>query len=95
MLALVISIVPGLLTAMYLSEYGRSGRLAEIINLLVQSMAGVPSIIIGLFVYALGVVTLGWGISLLAGGLALAIMIFPVIVISSRMPSWRLIRIID
>ena len=83
-LALVISIVPGLLTAMYLSEYGRSGRLAEIINLLVQSMAGVPSIIIGLFVYALGVVTLGWGISLLAGGLALAIMIFPVIVISSR-----------
>jgi phosphate transport system permease protein len=84
LLALVISIVPGLLTAIYLSEYGRSGRLAEIINLLVQSMAGIPSIIIGLFVYALGVVTLGWGISLLAGGLALAIMVFPVIVISSR-----------
>ncbi|MGI6413201.1 MAG: phosphate ABC transporter permease PstA [Syntrophomonadaceae bacterium] len=84
LLAFVITIVPGLLTAIYLSEYGRSGRLAEMINLLVQSMAGVPSIIVGLFVYALGVVTLGWGISLLAGGLALAIMVFPVIVISSR-----------
>jgi phosphate transport system permease protein len=84
LLALVISIVPGLLTAIYLSEYGRSGWLAASINLLVQSMAGVPSIIIGLFVYALGVVALGLGISLLAGGLALAIMVFPVIVVSSR-----------
>lgn len=84
LLALVFSIVPGLLTAIYLSEYGRSGRLAEMINLLVQSMSGVPSIVVGLFVYALGVVTLGWGISLLAGGLALAIMVFPVIVVSSR-----------
>lgn len=84
LLALVLSIVPGLLTAIYLSEYGRNGSLAEMINLLVQSMAGVPSIVIGLFVYALGVVTLGWGISLLAGGLALAIMVFPVIVVSSR-----------
>ncbi|NLG32305.1 MAG: phosphate ABC transporter permease PstA [Syntrophomonadaceae bacterium] len=84
LLALAISFVPGLLTAIYLSEYGRSGCLAEMINLLVQSMAGVPSIIVGLFIYALGVVTMGWGISLLAGGLALAIMIFPVIVVSSR-----------
>lgn len=84
LLALVFSIVPGLLTAVYLSEYGSSGRLAEMISLLVQSMSGVPSIVTGLFVYALGVVTLGWGISLLAGGLALAIMVFPVIVVSSR-----------
>lgn len=84
LLALILSIIPGLLTAIYLSEYGRSRRLAEMINLLIQSMAGVPSIVIGLFVYAFGVVTLGWGISLLAGGLALAIMVFPVIVVSSR-----------
>jgi phosphate transport system permease protein len=84
LLALVLSLCPGLLTAAYLSEYGRSGRLAAMINLLVQSMAGVPSIVTGLFVYALAVVTLGWGISLLAGGLALAIMVFPVIVVSTR-----------
>jgi phosphate transport system permease protein len=53
LLALIMSIIPGLLTAIYLSEYGRQGQLPVIINLLVQSMAGVPSIITGLFVYAL------------------------------------------
>lgn len=84
LLALIFSILPGLATAVYLSEYGQKQRIAELINLLVQSLAGVPSIITGLFVYALGVVRMGWGISLLAGGMALAIMIFPVIVVSSR-----------
>ena len=58
-----MSTIPALLTAIYLSEYGRGGSLADIINLFIQSMAGVPSIVIGLFVYALGVVYLGWGIS--------------------------------
>ncbi|MDD2510388.1 MAG: hypothetical protein PHP26_05325 [Syntrophomonas sp.] len=43
LLALVFSIVPGLLTAVYLSEYGCNGRLAEMVSLLVQSMSGVPS----------------------------------------------------
>lgn len=84
LLALTVSTIPALLTAIYLSEYGRGGSLADIINLFIQSMAGVPSIVIGLFVYALGVVYLGWGISLLAGGVALAIMVLPVIVVSSR-----------
>ncbi|MGR6837502.1 phosphate ABC transporter permease PstA [Syntrophomonas erecta] len=83
-LALIFAIIPGLATAVYLSEYGHKHRLAEPINILVQSMSGVPSIVLGLFVYALGVVKLGWGISLLAGGVALALMIFPVIVVSSR-----------
>lgn len=84
LLALIISTIPALLTAIYLSEYGRDTKLASIINIFIQSMAGLPSIVIGLFVYALGVVYLGWGISLLAGGVALAIMILPVIVVSSR-----------
>ncbi len=83
-LALIFSAIPGLITAIYLSEYGGSTLLAQSINLLVQSMMGLPSIVIGLFVYALCVVKLRWGISLLAGGVALSIMIFPVIVIFSR-----------
>ncbi|HZJ85195.1 MAG TPA: phosphate ABC transporter permease PstA [Syntrophomonadaceae bacterium] len=83
-LALAWSLLPALATAIYLSEYHDNSRIATLINLLIQSMAGVPSIVIGLFVYALGVVALGWGISLLAGSLALAIMIFPVLAISSR-----------
>lgn len=84
LLALIFSIIPGLATAIYLSEYGRSQRRAEPINLLVQSMTGIPSIVVGLFVYALCVVKLHWGISLLAGGVALSLMVFPVIVVSSR-----------
>ncbi|MGI5880247.1 MAG: phosphate ABC transporter permease PstA [Syntrophomonadaceae bacterium] len=83
-LALCFSVVPALITAIFLSEYGRNTRFAHIINLLVQSMAGIPSIITGLFVYALCVVEMGWGICLLAGGLALGIMIFPVITVSCR-----------
>lgn len=84
LLALIFSIIPGLATAIYLSEYGRNQRLAEPVNLLVQSMTGIPSIVVGLFVYALCVVKLRWGISLLAGGVALSLMVFPVIVVTSR-----------
>lgn len=84
LLALIFSIIPGLATAVYLSEYGRNKRWTEIVNVLVQSMMGIPSIVVGLFVYALCVVRLGWGISLLAGGVALSLMVFPVIVVSSR-----------
>lgn len=83
-LALGLAIFPALITAAYLSEYQDNRKLNDLISLLIQSMAGIPSIVIGLFVYALGVVALGWGISLMAGSLALAIMIFPVLVISSR-----------
>lgn len=83
-LALCFSVIPALITAIFLSEYGRSTQSGYIINLLVQSMAGIPSIIIGLFVYALCVVKMGWGICLLAGSLALGIMIFPVITVSCR-----------
>lgn len=84
LLALILSVIPGLATAIYLSEYGRNRPLAEPVNLLVQSMTGIPSIVVGLFVYALCVVKLRWGISLLAGGVALSLMVFPVIVVSIR-----------
>lgn len=84
LLAVLFSSIPGLATAIYLSEFGRNRPLAGPVNLLIQSMAGLPSIVVGLFVYALCVVRLHWGISLLAGGVALGIMVFPVIVVSSR-----------
>jgi phosphate transport system permease protein len=83
-IALLATIIPALFTAIYLSEYAKPSPLTNIMEVLIQSMAGVPSIIIGLFVYALCVVQLGWGISLLAGGVALSVMIFPVMVVSIR-----------
>ena len=67
-----------------MAEYGGSGRLGGVFSLVIQCMAGIPSIVTGLFVYAVFVVWAGFGISLLAGGLALAIKVFPVIVITTR-----------
>lgn len=83
-IALAVTAIPAFFTAIYLSEYAQPSPLLNTMEVLIQSMAGVPSIITGLFVYALCVVQLGWGISLLAGGVALSIMIFPVIVVSMR-----------
>ncbi|QGU00390.1 Phosphate ABC transporter, permease protein PstA [Candidatus Syntrophocurvum alkaliphilum] len=83
-IALITSSIPGIITAIYLTEYSKPSRLRDNIEILIQSMAGVPSIIIGLFVYALFVVQMGWGMSLFAGGIALGIMIIPVIVVSTR-----------
>lgn len=83
-IALIAATIPALFTAIYLSEYAQPSPLLNTMEVLIQSMAGVPSIITGLFVYALCVVQLGWGISLLAGGVALSIMVFPVLVVSTR-----------
>ncbi len=83
-ITLIAATIPALFTAIYLSEYAQPSPLLNFMEVLIQSMAGVPSIITGLFVYALCVVQLGWGISLLAGGVALSIMVFPVLVVSTR-----------
>lgn len=97
LLATVFAAAPGIITAVYLAEYGGSGRLSSAFSLVVQCMAGIPSIVTGLFAYAVLVVWAGFGISLIAGCFALAIMVFPVIVITTRdalasvNPQYRLI----
>jgi len=83
-ISIMIAAIPALLTAIYLTEYGKASTLASLMNVVIQAMIGIPSILIGLFGYALFVVTLGFGISLLAGGLTLAIMIFPTLVVLMR-----------
>lgn len=83
-IAVTASAIPGIITAVYLAEYAGPTKFSSLINLTVQCMVGVPSIITGLFAYAFFVLYLGLGISLLAGGLALSIMIFPVIVVTAR-----------
>lgn len=83
-IAVLTSAIPALLTAIYLAEYGKASTVASWINFVIQAMIGIPSILIGLFGYAFFVVTLGFGISLLAGGLTLAIMILPTLVVLMR-----------
>ncbi len=84
LIAVAASAAPGVITAVYLSEYGRYAKLKVLVNMTIQCMAGIPSIVTGLFGYAIFVVYFGMGISLLAGGLSLGIMVFPVIVLTSR-----------
>jgi phosphate transport system permease protein len=79
LLALATATPLGLGTAIYLVEYTRPGRLTGIVRFGADCLAGVPSIIFGLFGFVLFVVTLGLGWSILAGGLTLAFMTLPTI----------------
>ncbi|MDT0305580.1 phosphate ABC transporter permease PstA [Streptomyces sp. DSM 44917] len=82
-LACVLAIPIGLLTAVYLVEYGR-GRLAKAITFFVDVMTGIPSIVAGLFILSLWIMMLDLGYSGLAGALALAILMMPIVVRSTE-----------
>lgn len=82
--ASVISIPIGLFTSIYLVEYGR-GMLARGITFFVDVMTGIPSIVAGLFAYALLVLLLGPGVRLgIGGAIALSVLMIPVVVRSSE-----------
>lgn len=84
-LATVISVPVGLLTSIYLVEYGR-GTLARVITFMVDVMTGIPSIVAGLFAYALFVLITGnpGYRSGLGGAVALSVLMIPVVVRSSE-----------
>ena len=70
----------GVLSAVYLQEYAKQGRLVRIIRYSTEALAGIPSIVYGLFGAAFFVSALKFGYSLLAGSLTLSIIILPVII---------------
>jgi phosphate transport system permease protein len=82
--AIIFALPIGLLSAIYLSEYSKDNLLTRIIKLAIVNLAGVPSVVYGLFGLALFVVFLKFGASILAGSLTLGIMILPVIITTSR-----------
>jgi len=82
--AILFALPIGLLAAIYLSEYAKDNLLTRIIKLAIINLAGVPSVVYGLFGLALFVVFLKFGASILAGSLTLGIMILPVIITTSR-----------
>ena len=82
--ATIISVPLGLLTSIYLVEYGR-GKLAKTITFLVDVMTGIPSIVAGLFAYALFALILGPGVRMgIIGAVALSVLMIPVVVRSSE-----------
>lgn len=83
--AAIISIPIGLMTAIYLVEYGKGGRMARTITFLVDVMTGIPSIVAGLFAYAVFALIFGPGVRMgIAGSVALAVLMIPVVVRSSE-----------
>ncbi|NYE19521.1 phosphate transport system permease protein [Microbacterium immunditiarum] len=83
--AAVISIPIGIFTAIYLIEYGEGRRVARGITFLVDVMTGIPSIVAGLFAYAVFALIFGPGIRLgIMGSVSLAVLMIPVVVRSSE-----------
>jgi phosphate transport system permease protein len=72
-----IAIPLGLGAAIYLSEYAKQNKITETIRFFIETLAGIPSVVIGLLGYVLLVNSLQWGHSLPSAALALAIMILP------------------
>ena len=71
----------GIMTAIYLTEYAKVGsRMVKVIRFCTESLAGIPSIIFGLFGMTFFVAILGLGFSILSGALTLSILILPVII---------------
>ncbi len=83
-LAILLASPLGVGSAIYLTEYTREGWITRIIRFGAECLAGVPSIILGLFGFVLFVMKLGFGWSILSGGLTLAIMVLPIIIRTSE-----------
>jgi phosphate transport system permease protein len=81
-LASVIAIPLGVLGAIYLNEYGRRNVLAKVIGFMADVMTGVPSIVMGLFIFSIW--TLHFGFSGLGGAFALACLMLPLVIRSSQ-----------
>lgn len=79
-LTMVILIPVGIGAAVYLAEYAPSGRVTGAIRYAIETLAGVPSIIFGLFGFALFVIALHFSFSILSGALTLACLLLPVMI---------------
>jgi phosphate transport system permease protein len=82
--AILIALPIGVASAVYLNEYARPGRVLRTIRLGINNLAGVPSVVFGLFGLAFFVVYLEMGVSILAGCLTLAALTLPVIIGSTE-----------
>lgn len=81
---IVVSVPFGILTGIFLVEYSKDNIVRRVINLTIVNLAGIPSIIYGLFGMSLFVIFLEFGSSILSGALTLGIMCLPVIITSTR-----------
>jgi phosphate transport system permease protein len=82
--SMAIALVLGVASAIFLTEYATQGPIVRAIRLAILNLAGVPSIVFGLFGFGMFVIFFGWNVSLLAGWFTLAFMVLPVIITASE-----------
>ncbi len=82
--SMVLALGIGISSAIYLSEYSRNNRWIRLVRIAILNLAGVPSIVFGLFGFGLFVIFFGWNVSLLAGWFTLGLMILPAIITASE-----------
>jgi phosphate transport system permease protein len=82
--AISITLPVGVLAAIYLNEYAKDNLLTRVIRLAIVNLAGVPSVVFGLFGLGLFVIMLNLGVSVIAGALTLSIMELPSIITTAR-----------
>ena len=82
--SMTIALVLGVCAAVYLNEYARDGAFIRFVRLAILNLAGVPSIVFGLFGFGMFVIFFGWNVSLLSGWFTLAFMVLPVIITASE-----------
>ena len=82
--SMVLALVIGISSAIYLSEYSRNGPLIRLVRIAILNLAGVPSIVFGLFGFGLFVIFFGWNVSLIAGWFTLGLMVLPAIITASE-----------
>ncbi len=78
--SMIVAFPLGVASAVYLKEYARPGKVVRVIRLGINNLAGVPSVVFGLFGLAFFVTMFGFGVSILSGILTLAILVLPVII---------------
>jgi len=82
--SMTIALVLGVCSAVYLNEYAKDGPIVRFIRLAILNLAGVPSIVFGLFGLGMFVLYFDWGTSLIAGWFTLAFMVMPVVITASE-----------
>lgn len=76
-ISLIITVPLGVGAGIYLSQYAKEGKFLEIIRLCIETMASLPSIVVGLFGFLVFVTMTGWGYTIISGALAVAIINLP------------------
>ncbi len=84
LICMIVVIPIGVTTAIFLAEYSKPGFILNMVMMSMYTLAGVPSVVFGLFGLAVFVVVFNFGMSLLAGALTLAVMILPYIISTSE-----------